>query len=297
MNLRRLEYFQVLAQLGNVRRASELLNVSPPALSKAMKVLEEELEAKLWRRDGRRIFLTDTGKRLLRRTPSLIHELRGLRESIHAQTPDAPVVRLATFEVFSTYFLSFLGRLGWDTHQLQLHEVLPGELETYVAQGEVDYGITYLPIAHPDLDFLKVTSIEMGVFTRKGAFHGVTQQELPFVVPVAPINGAPTRVRGLDGWPDDAYRRRVVHQVTLMESALELCRQGRVAGYFPAFIVDEHNLRVRNEYRLERRRTPYPGRVCMAEVFLVKRKSDEESTIAKQLAKALRTLNVKGLNK
>lgn len=293
MNLRRLEFFHVLAQMGNVRKASEILNVSPPALSKSMKVLEDELEAKLWQRDGRRILLTDAGKRLLKRTPHLIEELRSLRENIHASDQKTCNVRIATFEVFSTYFLSFLNRLKWESHQLEMHEVLPGELEKYVAQGDVDYGITYMPIPHPDLDFLKVTTIEMGVFTRKGSFANVAQQELPFVVPITPLQGAPTRIRGLDGWPDDAYRRKVRHQVTLMESALELCRQGRAAGYFPVFIVDEHNQRVREKFQLERRRSPYPGRTCRADVFLVKRKSDDETEVAKQLAKALRTLNVK----
>jgi DNA-binding transcriptional LysR family regulator len=281
----------VLAQIGNMRRASEMLNVSPPALSKSMKVLEDELEAKLWRRDGRRLFLTDSGKRLLRRTPALIHELRMLRENISAPVTENSAVRIATFEVFSTYFLSFLDRLKWDSHALELHEVLPGELERYVAQGEVDYGITYMPVPHAELDFLKVTKIEMGVYVRQGAFAGVPQEQLPFVVPITPINSAPTRVRGLDGWPDDAYSRKVKHQVTLLESALELCRQGRTAGYFPVFIVEEHNRRTREEFQLERRRRLNPGPTCYSEVFLVKRKSDEESTIAKQLAKALRTLN------
>lgn len=294
MNLRRLEFFHVLAQMGNVRKASEILNITPPALSKSMKVLEQELETRLWHRNGRRLMLTDAGKRLLKRTPILIDELRSLRESIHSEPNRATSVRIATFEVFSTYFLSFLNRLKWDAHNLEMHEVLPGELEKFVAGGDVDYGITYMPIPHPDLDFLKVTSIEMGVFTRKAAFQGVAQQDLPFVVPITPLQGVPTRVRGLDGWPEDAYRRKVHHQVTLMESALELCRQGRVAGYFPAFIVDEHNLRVRDQYRLERRRSPYPGRTCHADVYLVKRKSDEESQIVRQLGKALRTLKVKG---
>lgn len=295
MNLRRLEFFHVLAQMGNVRKASEMLNISPPALSKSMKVLEQELEIKLWQRDGRRILLTDAGKRLLKRTPLLMDELRNLRDNIHSTPQLTTNVRIATFEVFSTYFLSFLNRLKWDTHNLEMHEVLPGELEKYVAQGDVDYGITYMPIPHPDLDFLKVTSIEMGVFLRKGSFVGVPQQELPFVVPIVPLGGAPTRVRGLDGWPEDAFRRHVRHQVTLMESALELCRQGRVAGYFPIFIVDEHNQRVRDQYKLERRRSVAPCRIRHADVFLVKRKSDDETEIAKQLAKALRTLNVKSL--
>lgn len=294
MNLRRLEFFHVLAQMGNVRKASEMLNISAPALSKSMKVLEDELETKLWQRDGRRILLTDAGKRLLKRTPHLMEELKSLRDSVHAEPSATTTVRIATFEVFSTYFLSFLNRLKWDSHNLEMHEVLPGELEKFVVRGDVDYGITYMPIPDPDLDFLKITSIEMGVFARKGSFPGIPQPELPFVVPISPLQGVPTRVRGLDGWPEDAYRRKVKHQVTLMESALELCRQGRAAGYFPAFIVDEHNQRVKDQYKLERRRSPYSGRVCRADVFLVKRKSDDESEIVKQLAKALRTLDVKG---
>jgi hypothetical protein len=73
-----------------------------------------------------------------------------------------------------------------------------------------------------------------------------------------------------------------------MESALELVRQGRCAGYFPAFVASEHNKRVREELRLERRKTPYPGRICKADVFIVKRKSFEETDVVKQLAKALR---------
>ncbi|MGE4132245.1 MAG: LysR family transcriptional regulator [Bdellovibrionales bacterium] len=293
MNLRRLEYFHVLAQIGNVRRASEMLNVSPPALSKAMRVLEDEMEAKLWQRDGRRIHLTDAGKRLLKRSPNIIQELRGLRDSLHGPEVDCRTVRIATFEVFSTYFLAHLDRMPWEHLKLEMHEVLPGELERHVSSGEVDYGITYIPVAHPELDFLKVTSIEMGVFTRVGAFPGVAQKELPFVVPISPLQGSPTRVRGLDGWPEDAYVRKIQHQVTLMETALELCRQGRAAGYFPAFIVEKHNERMKESFQLERRRSPYPSRTCRADVFLVKRKSEDESATAKQLARALRQVGAK----
>jgi DNA-binding transcriptional LysR family regulator len=290
MNLRRLEYFLVMAQTGNLRQASELLNVSPPALSKAMKVLEEELEAQLWQADGRRVILTDSGKMLLRRAPALLEDLRKLKFSLSNPGDGPKPIRIGTFEVFSTYFLSFMDRLKWDNHALELHELLPGEVERYVAQGDVDIGITYMPVAHPELDFMKITSIEMGVYTRKNAFKGIPQNELPFVIPIMPLQSAPTKVRGLDGWPDDAYQRKVLHKVTLLESALELVRQGRVAGYFPTFIANEHNTRVCDDKKLERRRSPYSGRVCTADVFIVKRKSFEETEVVKQLAKALRLI-------
>lgn len=290
MNLRRLEYFVTLAQTGSLRKASEMLHVSPPALSKAMKVLEEEVESRLWIADGRRLVLTDSGKALLRKAPQVIEQMQQLKESLHIETTGPRPIRIGTFEVFSTYFLTFMDRLKWDNHSLELHELLPGEVEKYVANGDLDIGITYLPVPDPQLDFLKIASIEMGVFAKKGAFKGVAQPELPFVIPVMPIQGVPTKVRGLDGWPDDAYTRKIMHRVTLLESALELCRQGRVAGYFPAFIVHEHNKRVVDDLKLERRRTPYNGRVCRADVFIVKRKSYEETDVVKQIAKAIRLI-------
>ena len=288
MNIRRLNYFQVLANTGNLRRAGELLGVSPPALSKAMQVLEEEMDTKLWLREGKRMTLTDVGKRLLKRIPAFLEEFESLKENVDPRQGAKRAIRLGTFEVFSTYFLTFLDKLKWDDRSLELHELLPGEVERYVESGELDFGISYMPISNANLDFLKITSIEMGVFARKGSFSGIAQKDLPFVVPATPLQGVPTRMRGLDGWPDDAYRRHVTHKVTLMESALELCRQGRVAGYFPAFVAREHNARVKSEFQLERKKSPYSDRVCKVDVFLVKRKSDEESEVAKQLAKAVR---------
>ena len=154
-------------------------------------------------------------------------------------------------------------------------------------------GITYMPIPSPQLDFIKITSIEMGVYTKKGALKGIAQDKLPYVVPVKPLQGVPTKVRGLDGWPEDAFERKVTHRVTLMESALELCRQGLVAGYFPAFVVCEHNKRFNEDYHLERRRPPQAVSDCKvrkSDVFLVKRKSTEEDDIIKQLAKAIRVI-------
>lgn len=290
MNLRRLEYFSVLAQTANLRRASEMLNVSAPALSKAMKVLEDELETKLWVRDGRNIILTDAGKSLIKRAPVVIAELKNLKDALASDRDLVRPLRIGTFEVFSTYFLTFMDAIGCKDEPLELHELLPGEVEKYCVQGDIDVGITYMPVPDPQLDFLKVTSIEMGVFTLQGAFKGVPQQDLPFVIPAMPLQGVPTKVRGLDGWPEDAYHRKVIHRVTLMESALELCRQGRVAGYFPVFIANEHNKRVRPEFRLERRRTPYAGRTCRADVFIVKRKSMDESAMVKRLARAIRAV-------
>ena len=44
MDLTKIKYFSVVAETGSVRKAAELLQISPPALSRAISQLEDELE-------------------------------------------------------------------------------------------------------------------------------------------------------------------------------------------------------------------------------------------------------------
>jgi DNA-binding transcriptional LysR family regulator len=65
MELRDLQYFAVVAEHGNVRRASEILELSPPALSKSLRRLEQSMKAKLVTRSAKGVELTPVGTALL----------------------------------------------------------------------------------------------------------------------------------------------------------------------------------------------------------------------------------------
>ena len=65
MELRDIEYFAVMAEHGNVRRASEALGLSPPALSKSLRRLELSLKARIVKRTPKGIELTAVGSALL----------------------------------------------------------------------------------------------------------------------------------------------------------------------------------------------------------------------------------------
>jgi len=65
MELRDIEYFAVVAEHGNVRRASETLGLSPPALSKSLRRLEQSMQAKLVERTPKGVALTPVGTALL----------------------------------------------------------------------------------------------------------------------------------------------------------------------------------------------------------------------------------------
>ena len=125
----------------------------------------------------------------------------------------------------------------------------------------------------------------MGVFHRAGCFEKVS-----FVVPVSPLEMGANRVRGLDGWPEESFQRNITVQVTLMESALELCRNGMAAAFLPAFIARLHNKKVLPSFRLVKHPAPLKLKKGRTPVYLVKRKADLESRNLKAVASALRSI-------
>jgi DNA-binding transcriptional LysR family regulator len=64
MNLHALRLFHVISSTGSVTRASELLNISQPAITSQVKKLEKELSLTLLKAQGRGIALTDGGEKL-----------------------------------------------------------------------------------------------------------------------------------------------------------------------------------------------------------------------------------------
>ncbi|MBZ3766540.1 LysR family transcriptional regulator [Bacillus cereus] len=57
MEFYQLEYFQVIAEERSFSKASEVLHISQPALSRQIKALEEELKQQLFIRNGKSLTL------------------------------------------------------------------------------------------------------------------------------------------------------------------------------------------------------------------------------------------------
>ena len=72
MEIRTLRYFLAIAREENMTRAAEQLHVTQPTLSKALKVLEDELGKKLFTRHSFSIRLTDEGVLLRNRAEDLV---------------------------------------------------------------------------------------------------------------------------------------------------------------------------------------------------------------------------------
>ena len=82
MDLKQLEYFVRVAELGSFTRAAQALDVAQPALSRQVRLLEVELRQTLLLRNGRGASPTEAGKLLLEHARGILHQVDRAREEL-----------------------------------------------------------------------------------------------------------------------------------------------------------------------------------------------------------------------
>ena len=82
MDLRQLEYFVRVAELGSFTRAAQVLDVAQPALSRQVRLLEVELRQNLLLRNGRGVTTTEAGRLLLEHGRGILHQVERAREDL-----------------------------------------------------------------------------------------------------------------------------------------------------------------------------------------------------------------------
>nr|WP_282572106.1 LysR family transcriptional regulator [Roseomonas acroporae] len=82
MNLRRLRAFLTVSEAGGFRRAAQQLDLSQPALTRQIQVLEAEIGARLIHRDRQPLALTEAGRFLAQQAGRLLAEAAFLRQEV-----------------------------------------------------------------------------------------------------------------------------------------------------------------------------------------------------------------------
>src|SRR5262249_34762969 len=149
MDLRRIRYFVVLAETLHFGRAASCLNIAQPPLSQQIRVLEQELGARLFERSNRRVELTPAGKALLPEARALLAQAeRTATVAARAQRGEIGELRVgltgsATFTVviprlILTYRQRFPGvhlRIDELTTQEQLAALLEQRLDVAIVRS------------------------------------------------------------------------------------------------------------------------------------------------------------------
>lgn len=85
MDLRQLQYFVQVARLHSFNRAASHLYVAQSALSRQVRLLEEQLGVTLFNRNARGVQLTQSGELLLERAEAVLRSVRQMRDDVAAE--------------------------------------------------------------------------------------------------------------------------------------------------------------------------------------------------------------------
>ena len=179
MDLKQIEYFVRVAELGSFTRASIALNIAQPALSRQVRQLEVELRQNLLTRNGRGATLTEAGKLLLEHGRGILHQVEVAREELGAAR-GALAGRVSiglppSLSRLITVPLTHAFRAQLPQAQLTLTEGFSLLMNEGLRMGNLDMAVLYNPDRSPDVEV--------------ATLH---QEQLVLISP-APPAGAPAR--------------------------------------------------------------------------------------------------------
>ena len=144
MRIEQLEYIAAVTQHGSLRRASERLHISQPALSEAVTKLERELGVTLLdrRRSGARI--SRQGRHLLQNMVEVLEAVDRLRTAAGDESSVSRLIRVGTVNAATSTLLVPAVRSFQDTHPGTTVEVINTQqvdIHQGLAEGALDLGL------------------------------------------------------------------------------------------------------------------------------------------------------------
>ena len=170
MNLKQLEYFVHVAELGSFSKAAVVLDIAQPALSRQVRSLETELRQQLFLRNGRGVALTDAGKRLFDHSVAVLQLMAHAREDLGASR-DEPVGRVTIGlppSIGRQLTLPLIDRFKKQlpAARVAIVEGLSTHIVEWVTTGRIDIGLVYNPEAQAGLEITPLLQEALGLVSR-----------------------------------------------------------------------------------------------------------------------------------
>jgi DNA-binding transcriptional LysR family regulator len=156
MELRHLRYFLAVAEELNFTKASKKLFISQPPLSRQIKELENEIGAKLFERNNKKVTLTEAGKyfkkevaQQLQYLESIVVKTRKISENVSGEYRIAYIS--STFSETITKLVQFLME-KYPYLSIKLYEVSTSKQILALEQQKLDLGILRAPLTSTKID-------------------------------------------------------------------------------------------------------------------------------------------------
>ncbi|MBT9550417.1 MAG: LysR family transcriptional regulator [Hydrogenophaga sp.] len=193
MDLKQLEYFVRVAELGSFTRAAIALNVAQPALSRQVRLLEVELRQNLLVRNGRGATPTEAGKLLLEHGRGILHQVERAREEL-GRVRGALAGRVAiglppSLARVLTVPLTRAFRAQLPEARLSISEGLSATMQEWLNTGRLDIAVLYNAMPTPDIDISPLLEEELLLVQPRPP--GLAEEPPPPPVPLAEVAALP----------------------------------------------------------------------------------------------------------
>lgn len=157
-DLGRLELFVRVASEGSLTRVAAATGSPQPSLSRKISKLEEEFGGRLFLRTGRGVSLSELGSRVLPKVQAVIRELDGLSAEVSSRSSVVMgEVRIGVLPSLYDAVVIPLLDLQLEKYpgiRMHVQEGSPGQIDPWLANGQVDIGVSYRFGAAADVDRL-----------------------------------------------------------------------------------------------------------------------------------------------
>ena len=173
MEFNQIRYFLALAETLNFTRAAENCCVSQPALTRAIRLLEEELGGQLLIRNGKDTRLSELGRELHGSFVAIEHAKRELKESASAaiagERGDLNIGIVNTISSLRIVRLLEAFRRQHSGINISIHSVTPKEAGDLLLSGELDVCFTAdAPAQHAKVEYTHLYTDKMAVIFPDG---------------------------------------------------------------------------------------------------------------------------------
>lgn len=162
MTIRHLKIFVTVVDCGKMNLAAKKLYVAQPTISQAIKELEDEYGVKLFERLNQRLYITDTGKRLLPYARHILDSYEAMDHTLKNEG-ELPILRIGASITVGTCMLGGILERVNETKAIQAvvtvnnttyieQKILDSSLDVGIVEGSVvDENIIQIPVCHDEL--------------------------------------------------------------------------------------------------------------------------------------------------
>jgi LysR family nitrogen assimilation transcriptional regulator len=233
MDLKQLEYFVTVVDLGGFSRAARVLDVAQPAISRQVRRLEVELRQNLLLRNGRGAVPTEAGKRLLAHARGILQQVERARHEVE-DLKGAPVghvviglpptlARVLTTKVVREF------RQRFSRATLSIVEGLSATIQEWVTVGRADIGLLYNPAPSPAIELVRLLDEDLCLIGRGTARREpatVRLHELPRYPLIMPSRPHAIRALVESRLATFGLRPNVTLEIDAIGAILELVAEG-----------------------------------------------------------------------